>query len=125
MSDDFILIKDGQLNVKHFKKIFKTLKWVKAPRKLTEECKEFFYLGQYEDDKYIIKIKVRPSMRMQVEESFKNRLLDGRKPSPKNKQKTCTWGTSIEVVIDKEVLKKIDDAASLLDENKVQKISWS
>ena len=119
------LIKDQKLNMTNFKKIFNTLDWLRVPRKLNQDVTDYFYIGKYEDEEKIIKVKVRPDMHMAVEETLKNMTLDGKKP-PKGavSKKLCNWGASVEVLIDDSVLNRIKKIAKVIEAPTAQKVTW-
>jgi len=121
-----MLIKNGNLDIKEFKDFFDKIEWIKAPRNLSTKIKEFFYLATYEDDNKVIKISIRPSMRMKISESFKNKLVDGSDPKNKeDKNAKYEFGTTIEVLIDNELLDRIKKKAQPPKENSIQKVIWS
>jgi len=120
-----LLIENGLLDFQEFKKIYKDLKWRKLPRSLNKKVKDYFYVGRYEDDKKIINIAIRPTKFMKVEETWKNRKLDGSKPPKGWAGKVCEWGTTIEVLIDDTVLDKIKKVSKTPKGGTVQKVTWS
>lgn len=117
-----------ELNIKAFKKVIPTLKWVKKPRKIGD-IEEMWYRGDYEDDTKIIQVVVRPSMRMQVTETYKNRLKNGTAPKEGQKPSATTpfmnFGCTSQVLVDEDFVKHIDSIAKPFQKKQVQKISWS
>jgi len=120
-----MLIVDGNLNVEAFKEFFNKLNWVKTPRKLSQDHIDYFYIGSYEDDKKVIKVSVRPSKRMQISESFKNRTVDGEIPNPKaSKRGLVNWGSTVTVVVDDKFIQAVKDVSEFRSSEKIQKLSW-
>lgn len=119
-----MLIKDNKLDIEEFKTFFDKLKWLKLPRKLGQNHTEHFYVGKYEDDERIIKITLRPSLRMQVSESFKNYTLRGELAPKDYKQETCNWGATIEVIASKSMAEKILEVCEELPEKTKQVLEW-
>lgn len=115
-----MLIKDNKFNLDHFKEIYKTLNWQKAPRKLGPDHSEFFYVGTFENDEKRINIQIRPSMRMKVMESFKGFDKNGKKI----KDGQFNFGTTVEILIDEDFAKKIKEIASVKTEDGIQKVVW-
>lgn len=121
-----MLIEDNILNTKEFKKFFKELDWVRVPRTLTQDHTDYFYVGVYEDSDISIKAIIRPSMYMQLFETFKNRTIDGKKPGQiSNKTKLVDWGASVEVLVDESFMKKVKSVAKEKEPEKRQTLSWS
>jgi len=119
-----MLIKNGNLDFEELKSFFKELEWKKVPRKLGPDHLDFFYVGYYESDEKIVEIKVRPSLRMQVTESFKNRIATtGKEPPKEYKGILANFGSTIEVVIDKSVIEKLKKLAKPKDKPIIKKFS--
>ena len=119
-----MLIENQQLNIEEFKSIFNDLSWYKLPRKLNQDHSEFFYIGKLDTPEKIIKITVRPSMCMQVEETFKNMTLEGLTPPANYKGRLCEWGTTVEVRIDNLLLDKVKEVSQEYEKRKTQFVSW-
>lgn len=119
-----MLIENEQLNIVEFKLMFDKLSWIRVPRKLGPNHKDFFYIASYEDDKIIVKASVRPSLRMQIFESFKNRTLEGEIPTETYKGKLCEWGSSVIVKIDEHFLNRVKEVSKDLLPTKTQIVSW-
>jgi len=122
-----MLIKDRQLDMEVFKSEYQNWDWRKVPRKLNEDIKEFFFVANYQDDFRIISVKIRPSMRMALTESFKNRDLNGNEAPegtkvPNNKFK-YDYGSTVTVLIDDNFLDKIKEIAKTPEANTIQKVS--
>lgn len=116
------LITEGEFNLNYFKQIYKDLEWKRVPRELGPRHSSFFYVGYSEDDKHRIKIKIRPTMYMSVEETYKGFTKDGKEG--KRPGDTYEFGTTVEVKIDESVLDKIKAVAKEDDGEKLQKVSW-
>lgn len=119
-----MLIENEQLNILNFKEFFPKLTWTRIPRKLGVNHRDFFYIGSYEDDKIIVKASIRPSLRMQVFETFKNRTVDGEIPPPGHKGKLCDWGGSVTVKVDENFFSKIKEVSVEMSLPKIQTLSW-
>lgn len=119
-----LLIEDGQLNFQQFKKIHKRLEWKKVPRELNQKVKDYFYIGTYEDENILVKVSIRPTKYMKVEETFKGRKLDGSVPNKIFKGQTCNWGSTVEVLIDDSVLDEIKKLAKTPKGDATQKVTW-
>lgn len=121
-----MLIEDGKLNIKELKSQVTSIKWTKVPRELGPRHKQFFYVGSYEDEDKIIDISIRPSMWMQVKESFKNRdVVTGKKVTkPKSNQKYVTFGSSTQVRVNESFVEKIKELAQEMEQREIQTISW-
>ena len=120
-----MLITDDKLNYKEFKDFFQQLSWIKYPRKLGVNHIDYFYVGQYDDEQKVIKVVARPSLRMQISESFKNRTDEGKIPPegfPRNK--LCTWGTTIEVLITEEFFKNLETISISPPKVTKQVVEW-
>ena len=114
-----MLIKDGNLDFKEFKKFFMKLEWKKVPRKLGPDHSQFFYVAKYEDEEKIIKVTIRPSNVMQLSESFKNRVINTGKAPPKGyKGALADFGTTVEVRVDQSVITKLEKIAKVREKNK-------
>lgn len=119
-----MLIEENKLNIDYFKLIFDSIIWKKKIRVLSENRKEVFYIGKFENEDKVIKITIRPSMRMQVSESFKNRTLEGKVPPKDFKGQLCEFGSTIEVIVDKSVVDQISQKSKNYETEKPQVISW-
>ena len=120
-----MLIKNKEFDLPEFKKFYKKMNWIKAPRKLGEKYTDYFYIGKYEDDEKIINISIfTPAMEMQVTESFKGFDKNGKKVSKEYKGKTYQFGTTVQVRITESFLDKIKEISKFRPENKKQIISW-
>lgn len=121
-----MLIKNGNLDSAAFKDFFEKLEWKKVPRVLSKKIKEHFFIGFYEDDKMKVEISVRPSKRMQVKESFKNRLKNGNEPkNPEDPNAIYTFGTSVEILVEDSFIKHLQKIAKTPEIIKIQKLDWS
>lgn len=118
-----MLIENDKFNLKEFKEKYKSLDWQRYPRKLGPNHTDYFYIGRYDDDDWSIKVKIRPSLRMDISESYKHCDEHGNKINASSKKK-FTFGKSVEVVIDSIFLDKIKKVSRECDSNKVQKVSW-
>lgn len=120
-----MLIKDGNLDIKEFKSMMTKFNWRRVPRWFGPDRKDVFYIVKYEDEEKKIEVSVRPSLRMKVNESFKNYTTKGA-PAPENYTGTTVdWGTSVEVLIDEKFLNEIQKLAkNNLETSKVQKVTW-
>ena len=121
-----MLIENGILNIDEFRQLVPTLKWEQAPRWLNKDHKEIFYIAFYEDDKKEIEITIRPSLRMAINESFKNYTIHGN-PAPEDyKGNLVKFGTTIEVLIDNDFLEEIKKIATPMEpiNAPIQKINW-
>lgn len=119
-----MLIENEQLNVAKFKEFFNKLSWTRVPRKLGVNHTDYFFIGTYEDDEIIVKASIRPSLRMQVFESFKNRTLEGEIPPEGYKGRLCEWGSSLTVKVDESFFAKVKAVSSELQPVKMQKLEW-
>jgi len=108
-----MLIEDGKLNTQEFKKRYKSFDWIRVPRQLGTDHKEFFYIASYEDQDWKISIKTRPSMRMSVSETYKHCDIKGNKIDHNSTTK-YEFGTSIELVITQNTLEQIKEVAKEL-----------
>ena len=108
-----MLIEDGKLNTQEFKLRYQSFDWIRVPRQLGPDHKEYFYIANYEDEDWKISIKTRPSMRMSVSESYKHCDVKGNKVDPATTTK-YEFGTSIEVVITENTLEQIRKVAKEL-----------
>lgn len=120
----FELIQNSKLNIKAFKEFFPNLDWIKAPRSLTSKHVDYFYIGKYEDEYKKVKIVIRPSGRMAITESLKNRDINTGEIPKKNSAKVGDWGTYLEVIIDEKVLEKVREAAKTKPKMEKQTITW-
>lgn len=116
-----MLIKDFKLDVEEFKSFYTKIKWQKAPRKLTHDHVDYFYVGEYSDEERVIRISIRPSKRMQISESFKGFDKAGKKLE-NNPEKGVNFGTTVEVVISEATLEKIKKLATIIEPIKIQKV---
>jgi len=119
-----MLIEKEQLNVQEFKEFFPKLSWTRVPRKLGLNHKDYFYIGLYEDEKVIVKASIRPSLRMQVFESFKGRTLEGAVPPEGYKGRLCEWGGSVIVKVDEKFFEKVKEVSKEFTPTKTQMVSW-
>lgn len=119
-----MLIEKEQLNIEEFKKFFNKMEWIRYPRKLGVNHVDYFYVGIYEDSGIIVKASIRPSLRMQLFESFKGRTLDGEIPAPDYKGKTCEWGSSVTVNVDGSFFEKVKSVSKEPTPTKTQTLSW-
>jgi len=119
-----MLIEKQRLNEQAFKDFFSKLNWKRYPRQLSAKVKEYFYLGTYEDESVIIKVKVRPTLRMEINESFKGFDRDGQKVRKGYKGKTYSFGTTVEVLVDKKFMNKIKSVAKTPKDMGIQRFSW-
>ena len=111
---DFMLIEDGKLNITEFKARYKEFDWVRVPRKLGPDHKDFFYITSFEDEDWKIQIKTRPSMRMSISESYKHCDIRGKKVSREYTKEKYDFGTSIEITITDSTLEEIKKIAKEL-----------
>lgn len=117
----------NELNQNEFKQQFKEIDWVKVTRKIGT-AEEIWYTGHYEDDKKKVKAVVRPSLRMQLTETFKNMLANG--TSPKKGQKPTKtspfveYGSTVQVLVDSNFISEVEKIAKEPTKKKIQKISW-
>jgi len=119
-----LIDKEGNLDFDYFKKIHKELVWKKVPRELSKKVKEYFYTGEYEDSKRIIKVSIRPTKYMKIQETFKGRKPDGSAPNKLYKGPLVNWGSTVEVLIDDSVLNEIKKLAKTPNITGVQKVTW-
>lgn len=119
-----MLIEKETLNIEEFKNFFNKMSWNKVPRKLGKNHKDFFYIGTYEDDNLIVKASIRPSLRMQIFETFKNRTLEGTIPPQDYKGRTCDWGGSLTIKVDENFLNKVKEISKELPPIKMQTLNW-
>jgi hypothetical protein len=121
-----MLIEDNNLNIKAFKDFFSKLDWVRVPRTLTQDHVDYFYIGSYEDEELKVSINIRPTYYMQVFETFKNRTLDGKKPtSISSKSKLVNWSSSVEVKVDDSFMDKVKSVAKDKPIQTSQIVTWS
>lgn len=109
-----MLIEDGKLNIDEFKSRFRSFSWLKVPRELGVDHKDFFYIAEYNDDDWKISIKTRPSMYMSISETYKHCDVKGNKIDPNSTTK-YEFGSSIEVKITENTLKEINSIAKELE----------
>lgn len=120
-----MLIEDEKLNIEEFKSMFDSFDWIKAPRKLTKKITEYFYIGKYEDSDKIIRVTIRPSMRMQIIETFKNRHPRTGAPVKEDyKGETVQFGSCVETLITENLLDKIKKEAVTNKKKTIQTIDW-
>ena len=103
-----MLIKDGNLDFSEFRSVVKKLDWTKITRNLDGRRNENFFIGRYEDEFKVIKVSVRPSFKMQISESYKNKTADGKIPSKNYNGPLYNFGTTIEVEIDQSFIDELD-----------------
>jgi len=121
-----MLIKDQILNIKEFKQFFKKLDWVRVPRTLTQDHTDYFYVGLYEDEELLVKVSIRPSLYMQVFETFKNRTVEGKVADKgTTSQRLVNWSSSVEVLVDDSFMKKVKSVAKEQKLNTHQTVSWN
>ena len=118
------LIKDSALDISSFKEFFDQIKWLRVPRTLGLDHAQFFYLGSYEDSEKRVKITLRPSMYMAVEETLKNRTKTGEAPVDSYRGTLYDYGSSVEVKIDDSMLEKIKSIAKEQPATSPQKLTW-
>jgi len=118
-----MLIENGNLDFEEFKKFLNKLEWKKVPRKLGPDHSEYFYIANYEDEEKKIRIQVRPSLRMKVTESFKNRTIHGNIPPEGYRGQLVDFGSTAEVLIDKSVIEKLKKIAKSPDKNNTKVFS--
>lgn len=122
-----MLIEEGKLNIEEFKKFYHKLEWLKAPRVLGTRHKDFFFVGKYEDKETIVEVSIRPSMRMQIKEIFKNLVkATGKKPTEDkkySKKDLANFGQCVEVLIDEHFKNKIEELAEFKSIEKMQKMT--
>lgn len=119
-----MIIKDNKFNIKYFKKFYKEIKWRKIERTLSKTKKEIFYVGKYNDDSSRIKIKIRPSMIMQISESYNGYDKNGNKLPKDHNGNSYFFGNTIEVKIDDQFLSKIEEISEVNNEPTIEKVSW-
>lgn len=120
-----MLIDDQKLNMKQFKEDFEVIAWKRVPRKLGPDHADFWYVGHFEDDERIIKVKISPSKRMAISESFKGMTIHGKVPPENYKGQLCDWGYSVEVIINDNILDRIKSAsADMTNEPTIDTVSW-
>lgn len=100
------------------------LYWTKYPRKLGKDFSEFFYSGNFEDEKRIVKVTIRPSLWMSVSESFKNLKPNGKTPEDGYTGTLVNCGTSVEVQVDENFRKNIEAISKPPKEKLIQKVFW-
>jgi hypothetical protein len=120
-----MLIEDGKLNIEDFKKLFSSITWTKLPRNLGVNHKEYFYSGKYENPEMVVSVTIRPSMNMAISESFKNRMpMDGSIPPDGYRGPLVNWGSSVELMVDENFIKEVDNVAGQLMNKTIQKLEW-
>lgn len=118
-----MLITDGNLNIQLFKELVPTLTWKIYPRQIGT-CTQHFYITKYEDEEKIIEVSIRPSLRAQIIETFKNRTPTGNIPPSNYNGPLVEYGSSVEIIIDNKFLDKIKSLAKVEDSKNTQVISW-
>lgn len=118
-----MFIKDGEFDIKEFKKKYKKMEWKKVPRQLGP-AKDFFYIGTLKENNEEITIKIRPSMRMMITESSDGFDQHGKKLPDSYKGQTYKFGTTIEVLIDDKFLDNIKKICKDHKGEITQKVSW-
>ena len=118
-----MLIEDGKLNQEEFKLMFDKMTWIKAPRSNVNQ-KDLFYFGTYEDDDIKIYAAVRPSMRMEISETFKKRDVNGLIPPETYKGRFYECGTTVEILINNNFIDKIEEVCHFEKKEVRQKIEW-
>lgn len=116
------------LNEEELKNLLPKINWIKKIRKVGS-IEETWYRGDLEDNDRKIKLVIRPSMRMQVIETYKDRLMNGVAPKKGQKPSKATpfvdYGCSCQVLVSEEFVNKIDQLAKDFKRKPLQKISWS
>jgi hypothetical protein len=118
-----ILIENNMLDVQVFKELMPTLKWIKYPRKLGLNHKEFFFSASLEDDQVSIRVMLRPSGWLQVSESFKNRMPNnGSIPVEGYKGHLVDWGSTVEVKASDTLMLAIEKLSKAPEIKKYQEV---
>ena len=118
-----MLIENNKFNLKEFKKIYKSMNWKKVCRK-TGSSMDFFYIGILDNENKKIKVKIRPSMRMMVEETGKNFDKNGIALKENYDGIKYEFGTTIEVLINEKFLSQIQKLCKDTNENNIEKVNW-
>ena len=119
------LINEDKLNTELFKTIYSDLIWQRLPRQLGPNHQQYFYVGEYDDGIKTIRVQIRPSMWMKVTESYKKYDKNGKEIDNKYTGQIYSFGKTVEVLIDDNVLDKIKKLAIPQNKNDIQRISWS
>lgn len=118
---------ENKLDVVEFKNFYKNLKWTKVVRRVGS-TEELWYKGEYEDEDKIVKATIRPSMRMQLTETFKNRLANGTAPKkgqkPSKTSPFVEYGSTVQVIVNEQLVETIDKVSTKLQKKKPQKVEW-
>ena len=114
-----------ELDLVVFKEMVNELPWYKKIRKLGS-VEQTFFIATLETDEKIIHISIRPSKRMQISESFKNRDTEGRAiPEGRQVREVVNFGATVEILVDDSLINKINSIAKDYVKPKQQVISWS
>jgi hypothetical protein len=108
----------GVLNTSALKDYFNKINWIYVPRQLSEKFKDFFYIGTYQDDDRVIRIKVRPTKQANITES----LVDAVATS--GGRGTANHGDYCCVKVEDSFLDKIKSVAKEMPRRKQQTLSW-
>lgn len=117
-----MLIEDGKLNTQEFKARYSQFDWIRVPRQLGVDHKDFFYVASFEDEDWKISIKTRPSMYMSISESYKHCDVRGNRVDKEYNKEKYEFGTSIEVKITDNTLEEIKKIAKELSPTKTQEL---
>ena len=124
-----MIIENDKINVEELKKLVPQMNWIYAPRVLSIKHTDHFYIGNFENDNKKVSITIRPSMRMEVKETYKNRVHNtGELPDPKKKYKLgelTDFGYYAQAVVETSFLDKVKELAVANKGKDTQKIGWS
>lgn len=94
---------DGELKIDKLKEVVKTSPWYRTPRNLTLGKTEHFYYCMDETGDRRIKLVLRPSRRLQIQESLLKVIPDRRG------QPAGDYGHTKELVVDEEFYENVKD----------------
>jgi len=113
------------LNIKTFKEQLELFPWTKKIRKLGNQ-EQVFYIATLNTDTKTIHISIRPTLRMQLSESFKNRDTEGRAIKEGSRpREVVSFGSTVEVLVDSTLINKIESIAKDIELKKPVVVSWS
>ena len=117
-----LITKENTLDAVVFKERLAEFKWLRVPRNLTQDHQDHFYIVNYEDEDYKIRISIRPSKLMSVSESYKHCNLKGDRVSKEYKGEKFTFGRNVEVQLGTNILTKIEDLSVDFKKEQIQKV---
>lgn len=128
-----------ELVIKEFKKIVDKLEWKVVTRTLAGK-QETFYNGYLEDDIKKIEVLIRPSKKMQVNETFKYKRFDGTNPTDKqvadfkkaeaegrpipSNSRLVEYGCTAYIQVDDKFINKLKSIAKAPQKTKLKTMSW-